>query len=96
VEEGRLSEVVVAYEPIWAIGTGRTATPEQAEEAIAFIRDLLRGRGGDADRTRIVYGGSVKPGNAAELMAQPDIDGALVGGASLDPGDFLAIVEAAG
>ena len=86
----------IAYEPIWAIGTGRTATPEQAQEAIAFIRDVLRERGAEADAVRILYGGSVKPGNAAELMAQADIDGALVGGASLDPGDFAAIVEAAG
>jgi len=94
VESGGLGRVVVAYEPIWAIGTGRTATPEQAQEAIGFIRDLLRARGG-GDATRIVYGGSVKPGNAAELMAQADIDGALVGGASLDPEDFAAIVDAA-
>ena len=86
----------IAYEPIWAIGTGRTATPEQAQEAIAFIRDVLRERGAAADEVRILYGGSVKPGNAAELLAQPDIDGALVGGASLDPDDFAAIVEAAG
>jgi triosephosphate isomerase (TIM) len=96
VEASRLAEVVIAYEPIWAIGTGRTATPEQAQEAIAFIRDVLRERGGEADRVRILYGGSVKPGNAAELLAQPDIDGALVGGASLDPEEFAAIVEAAG
>jgi len=96
VEGGKLSQVVVAYEPIWAIGTGRTATPEQAQEAIAFIRDLLRERGAAADAVRILYGGSVKPGNAAELMAQPDIDGALVGGAGLDPGEFAAIVKAAG
>ncbi len=96
VEGAGMSRLVVAYEPIWAIGTGRTATPEQAQEAIAFIRDLLRARGGDADRVRILYGGSVKPGNAAELMAQADIDGALVGGASLDPEDFAAIVAAAG
>jgi triosephosphate isomerase len=96
VEAGRLHEIVVAYEPIWAIGTGRTATPEQAQEAIGFIRDLLRARGAAADRVRIVYGGSVKPGNAAELMSRADIDGALVGGASLDPGDFAAIAEAAG
>ncbi|MGB7587447.1 MAG: triose-phosphate isomerase [Solirubrobacterales bacterium] len=94
VEPDRLAEVVIAYEPIWAIGTGRTATPDQAQEAIAFIRDVLRERGGEADRVRILYGGSVKPGNAAELMAQPDIDGALVGGASLDPADFAAIVGA--
>ena len=96
VDPVRLAEIVVAYEPIWAIGTGRTATPEQAQDACAFIRDVLRERGGEADSTRIIYGGSVKPANAAELMAQPDIDGALVGGASLDPGDFAAIVEAAG
>jgi triosephosphate isomerase len=90
-----LNQVVIAYEPIWAIGTGRTATPEQAQETIAFIRDTLRERGGAADEVRILYGGSVKPGNAAELLGQPDIDGALVGGASLDPGDFAAIVNAA-
>jgi triosephosphate isomerase (TIM) len=96
VEPTQLADVVIAYEPIWAIGTGRTATPEQAQETIAFIRDLLREAGAEADRLRILYGGSVKPDNAAELMAQPDIDGALVGGASLDPADFAAIVEAAG
>ncbi len=96
VDSGRLRDIVVAYEPIWAIGTGRTATPEQAQEAIAFIRDTLRIRGAAVDDLRILYGGSVKPGNAAELMAQPDIDGALVGGASLDAADFAAIVEAAG
>jgi triosephosphate isomerase len=95
VDSGRLAEVVIAYEPIWAIGTGRTATSEQAQEACAFIRDVLRGRGAEADSVRILYGGSVKPGNAAELMAQPDIDGALVGGASLDCEEFAAIVEAA-
>jgi triosephosphate isomerase len=96
VEPTELARVVVAYEPIWAIGTGRTASPEQAQEAIAFIRDTLRIHGASAEQVRILYGGSVKPGNAAELMAQPDIDGALVGGASLDPVDFAAIVEAAG
>jgi triosephosphate isomerase len=96
VESGKLADVVVAYEPIWAIGTGRTATPEQAQEACAFIRDVLRERGVVADAVRILYGGSVKPANAAELMSQPDIDGALVGGASLDPEEFAAIVEAAG
>jgi triosephosphate isomerase len=96
VEPAELARIVVAYEPIWAIGTGRTATPEQAQEAIAFVRDVLRGRGSEADAVRILYGGSVKPANAAELMAQADIDGALVGGASLDPGDFAAIVEGAG
>jgi triosephosphate isomerase len=96
VEAAHMDRLVVAYEPIWAIGTGRTATPEQAQQTIAFIRDLLRARGADADRVRILYGGSVKPGNAAELMGQADIDGALVGGAALDAGDFAAIVEAAG
>jgi len=94
VEGGKLSGVVIAYEPIWAIGTGRTATPEQAQEAIAFIRDVLREHGAAAERVRILYGGSVKPANAAELMAQPDIDGALVGGASLDPAEFAEIVRA--
>jgi triosephosphate isomerase (TIM) len=96
VESGDLARVVIAYEPIWAIGTGRTATPEQAQEAIAFIRDMLRERGAAADEVRILYGGSVKPANAAELLSMPEIDGALVGGASLDPADFAAIVEAAG
>jgi triosephosphate isomerase len=95
VDSTLLADVAIAYEPVWAIGTGRTATPDQAQETIAFIRDLLRERGAEADRVRILYGGSVKPDNAAELMAQPDIDGALVGGASLDPADFAAIVEAA-
>ncbi|HEX3172661.1 MAG TPA: triose-phosphate isomerase [Solirubrobacterales bacterium] len=95
VEPDRLTGLVVAYEPIWAIGTGRTATTEQAQEACEFARDVLRQRGIEADAVRILYGGSVKPANAAELMAQPDIDGALVGGASLDPKDFAAIVEAA-
>jgi triosephosphate isomerase len=96
VEPGDLDGIVVAYEPIWAIGTGRTATPEQAQVACAFIRDVLRARGAAADRIRILYGGSVKPANAAELLALPDVDGALVGGAALDPEDFAAIVEAAG
>jgi triosephosphate isomerase (TIM) len=95
LQPGRGHEVVIAYEPIWAIGTGRTATSEQAQETIAFIRDVLRGWGAEADRARILYGGSVKPGNAAELLGMPDIDGALVGGASLDPADFAAIVQAA-
>jgi triosephosphate isomerase (TIM) len=95
VEDERIAEVVVAYEPIWAIGTGRTATPEQAQEACAFIRDVLRERGAAADAVRILYGGSVKPANAAELLAQDDIDGALVGGASLDAEEFASIVEAA-
>jgi triosephosphate isomerase len=96
VEPAALARVVVAYEPIWAIGTGRTATAEQAQQACAYIRDVLRERGGEADAVRILYGGSVKPANAAELLALPDVDGALVGGASLDPEEFAAIVEAAG
>jgi triosephosphate isomerase len=92
-----LQETVIAYEPIWAIGTGRNATPEQAQEAHAFIRHTLRDMADDitAERARIQYGGSVKPENARELMSQPDIDGALVGGASLDPRSFAQIVNAA-
>lgn len=89
---------VLAYEPVWAIGTGRTATTAQAQEVHAAIRSLL-GRlydEGTAQRVRIQYGGSVKPDNAAELLGQPDVDGALVGGASLKAADFVAIVKAAG
>ena len=90
-----LERVVVAYEPVWAIGTGRTATPAQAQEVHAHIRGWLRRRFGDvADRIRIQYGGSVKPGNAENLMREPDIDGGLIGGASLDAADFVAIVKA--
>jgi triosephosphate isomerase len=93
VEGGRAPEVVVAYEPVWAIGTGRTATPEMAQEVHAFVRSQLRERFGDAaSELRIQYGGSVKPDNVRELMAQPDIDGALVGGASLAPKSFAEIV----
>jgi triosephosphate isomerase len=92
----RLTEVVVAYEPVWAIGTGRTATPDQAEEAIAYARSVVGARAeAAAGAIRILYGGSVKPGNAAELLGRDGIDGALVGGASLDAGEFVAICEAA-
>jgi triosephosphate isomerase (TIM) len=96
VAEDRLAEVVIAYEPIWAIGTGRVATPEQAQEAIAFVRALVEDRDKAAGQAvRILYGGSLKPDNAPELLTLPDVDGALVGGASLDPGSFAEIVEAA-
>jgi triosephosphate isomerase len=92
----RLPDVVIAYEPIWAIGTGKTATPEQAQEAVAFVRGVVAERdAAAAERVRILYGGSMKPGNAAELLALPDIDGGLVGGASLKADDFAAIVASA-
>lgn len=96
VHDTDLEKLVVAYEPIWAIGTGLTATPEQAQDTIGNIRTMLRQRNPEAaDRVRILYGGSVKPDNAAELLALPDIDGALVGGAALDPEGFGAIADAA-
>ena len=91
-----LERAVVAYEPVWAIGTGRTATPQQAQEVHALIRTrIAEGRAGIAEGTRILYGGSVKPSNAAEIFAMPDVDGGLIGGASLVAADFLAIVNAA-
>ena len=83
----RHDALVIAYEPVWAIGTGKTATPELAQEAHAFIKSL--------HDTRVLYGGSVKPENAADLLAQPDIDGALVGGASLDPASFSSLCRTA-
>jgi triosephosphate isomerase len=90
-----MDEVVIAYEPVWAIGTGRTASPAQAQEAHAFIRSVLKDMHGEevAGNIRIQYGGSVKPENTQDLMRQPDIDGALVGGASLDPRSFAEIIE---
>ena len=92
----RLSEIVIAYEPIWAIGTGKVATPDQAQEAIAFIRALVGDRSREAaEQVRVLYGGSVKPDNAVELLALPDVDGALVGGASLDAESFATIVASA-
>jgi len=97
LNEKEFQETVIAYEPVWAIGTGRNATSQQAQEAHAFIRHTLREIFDEAtaDRIRIQYGGSVKPENARVLMTQPDIDGALVGGASLDPRTFVQIVKAA-
>jgi triosephosphate isomerase len=96
VSEERLSEVVIAYEPVWAIGSGRIATPEQVQEAIAFIRALVADRDREAaQRVRILYGGSVKPDLCEPLFALPDVDGALVGGASLDPVEFSTIAEIA-
>ena len=92
--EVQVSKMVVAYEPVWAIGTGKTATPDQAQEVHAMIRKWIRSQwGAVADATRILYGGSVKPDNVAALMDQPDIDGGLVGGASLKAADFLAIIH---
>ena len=94
--QANLETLVVAYEPVWAIGTGLTATPEQAQEMHAFIRTCLQQIAGvDASATRVLYGGSVKVNNAAQLFAEPDIDGALVGGAALIAEDFLTIINAA-
>jgi triosephosphate isomerase len=96
VDDARLAEVAIAYEPVWAIGTGRTATPDQAEDAITYVRSLIAGRGEEqAAAIRILYGGSVTPENAPELLGRDGIDGALVGGASLDPLGFSEIVSAA-
>ena len=91
-----LGEGVIAYEPVWAIGTGKTATPEQAQEVHAWIRNRVAQSSAEvAEKIQILYGGSMNPGNAAELLAQPDIDGGLIGGASLKPADFLAVATAA-
>ena len=90
------SRLVLAYEPVWAIGTGKTATAEQAEEMHAFIRDVIRGKYGEevAENCSILYGGSCKPSNAREIFAKPNVDGGLIGGASLDAPSFLGIIEA--
>lgn len=97
ITAAQAGKLVVAYEPVWAIGTGKTASPGDAQQVNAFIRSVLKEMFGEkpAEQIRIQYGGSVKPGNAAELMAQQDIDGALVGGASLNAASFAAIVKAA-
>ena len=95
VSTAQMDDVVIAYEPIWAIGTGVTATSEDAQNMCGHIRGVINATFGDdaASKVRIQYGGSVKPGNIAELMSQPDVDGALVGGAALDPDEFAAIVQ---
>jgi len=96
VSPEQMASVVIAYEPVWAIGTGETAMPDQAQQAIGFLRNRIACRRGTAcaDAVRILYGGSVKPANACDLQAQPDIDGALIGGASLDPESLAQILEA--
>ena len=93
---GEIKSVIIAYEPIWAIGTGKTASTEQAQEMHAHIRSILAGKWGQevADTIPILYGGSVKPGNAIELFSSPDVDGGLVGGASLVASDFIQIIKA--
>lgn len=94
VNNDDIEKVVIAYEPIWAIGTGKTATAEQANEVISEIRNIVKSVYGDlADKVRIQYGGSVKPSNVAEIMSKSDIDGALVGGASLNPEDYLGLLK---
>jgi triosephosphate isomerase len=90
-----ISEIVVAYEPVWAIGTGKTATPEQAQAVHAVLRGQLKAATEHADRVQILYGGSMNAANAAQLLTQPDIDGGLIGGAALKPADFLTIIAAA-
>jgi len=96
LDDGALARIVVAYEPVWAIGTGKTATPEMAQEVHAVLRSVLAERSDfAANKVRILYGGSMKPDNAQDLLAMPDIDGGLIGGASLKSADFLSIIKAA-
>ena len=90
-----ISEIVVAYEPVWAIGTGKTASPEQAQQVHAVLRAQLKAASSQAERIQIIYGGSMNAVNAAQLLAQPDIDGGLIGGAALKAADFLTIIDAA-
>ena len=97
IPEEKLSEIIIAYEPVWAIGTGKVASPQQAQEVHAFIRKLIADKYSDktAEDLTIQYGGSVKPDNAKDLLSQPDIDGALVGGACLKADSFIEIIKAA-
>lgn len=97
IDEGKAEEVVIAYEPVWAIGTGKTATPEMAQEVHGYIRKLLNALFGEVkgEKIRILYGGSMKPDNADELLAQKDIDGGLIGGAALQASSFLSLIESA-
>lgn len=97
IDEAKVEEVVIAYEPVWAIGTGKTATPEMAQEVHAYIRKLLNALFGEVkgEKIRILYGGSMKPDNADDLLAQKDIDGGLIGGAALQANSFLSLIESA-
>ena len=96
IDAAELAKIVIAYEPVWAIGTGKTATPQMAQEVHAFLREKLAQKDAETSaRVRILYGGSMKPDNAKELLSMPDIDGGLIGGAALKAGDFLAIIRAA-
>jgi len=93
---GQVAQTVIAYEPIWAIGTGKSSTADDAQDVIAFIRGVVREQFGEAaDKIRIQYGGSVKPDNIRDFLSQPDIDGALVGGASLEPASYIRLIEGA-
>ena len=95
LDKAAFSKIIIAYEPVWAIGTGETATPEQAQDMHQFIRQLITDQYDSvtAEKTSILYGGSCKPGNAREIFSQPDVDGGLIGGASLKSDDFIAIIN---